>query len=289
MAPFKYPGGKSWLTPVLRNLLHPHLKGQKFYDLFCGGLSVSLGLRYSHTTAVDFNPYLIGFYQLMQKGISFDNERNVIGTTTCEVPYEFSPTAYYQLRERWNKDLRRKLDDECFIVFYLLTRLGFNGLIRFNSSGNYNVPFGRAKDVAVRRRLSELASYQKVLCNWNFITADVLTFKIDPTAVIYADPPYAGGFTKYLGTNWTEGHRKLLAEKMMHHPGIVIISDSIRARELYEGRGYQIQEVKAPRSISVTGDRTPVIEILAIRNLPTLRVPQSHPFTNERICDRIQK
>ena len=47
-----------------------------------------------------------------------------------------------------------------------------------------------------------------------------------------------------------------------------------RILRLYEGLGFDIRLLDAPRMISCTGDRTPVKEMLAMRNLV---VPQETP------------
>jgi len=59
------------------------------------------------------------------------------------------------------------------------------------------------------------------------------------------------------------------AEWLVEHPGPVILVNQAtrRIRALYRRLDYKIRYLAAPRRISANGDRTPVREILATRNL----------------------
>ena len=76
-------------------------------------------------------------------------------------------------------------------------------------------------------------------------------------------------FTAYSkgGFGWNEQERT--AKFLAKHTGPVILSNQAtkRIKELYSDLGYKLTELKAPRRISCTGDRSPAPEVLAIRNL----------------------
>ena len=58
---------------------------------------------------------------------------------------DHSEAGYYKARNRFNALLKSKAFNtaEAAALFYYLNRTGYNGLCRFNSSGGFNVPFGR--------------------------------------------------------------------------------------------------------------------------------------------------
>jgi DNA adenine methylase len=60
-----------------------------------------------------------------------------------------------------------------------------------------------------------------------------------------------------------------LAGWLAQHPGPVVLSNQATGRivDLYAGLGFALEHLRAPRSISCTGDRTPAREVLALRNL----------------------
>ena len=69
------------------------------------------------------------------------------------------------------------------------------------------------------------------------------------------------------GFNWDQ--QEQTAQWLARHPGPVVLSNQATERivELYEGLGFDLKFLQAPRLISCTGDRTPAREVLALKNL----------------------
>ena len=179
-----------------------------------------------------------------------------------------SRSTYDRSRERFNSLVRHELhtSSEAAALFYYLNRTGYNGLCRFNSSGEFNVPFGRYRTINYRPDFRE---YESVFANWEFTNGDFDRVPLQEDEFVYADPPYDVEFTAYSkdGFGWDEQVRT--AEWLAEHTGPVILSNQATRRivDLYSSLGYALTPLKAPRRISCTGDRTPAPEILAIRNL----------------------
>ena len=154
---------------------------------------------------------------------------------------------------------------EAAALFYYLNRTGYNGLCRFNQSGEFNVPFGRHKKLTYR---SEFREYAPIFRRWQFKAIDFGRLRIDESDFIYADPPYDVEFTKYWnGFDWEEQVR--VAEWLAGHPGPVVLANQATPRivALYESLGFDLMRLAGPRRISCNGDRTPADEVLALRNL----------------------
>jgi DNA adenine methylase len=253
--PLKWAGGKRWQVPFLRPIWEPH-SHRRLVEPFCGGLAVALGLAPGAALLNDANPHLIHFYQWLQRGLR------------VKVPMENDEALFYAHRDRFNKLLRGGMADsaEAAGLFYYLNRTGFNGLCRFNRSGEFNVPFGKYARIGYTH---DFAAYRDVIGGWTFTNADVEAVRLKPSDFVYADPPYDVEFTTYSkgGFSWADQQRT--AVFLARHPGPVILVNQAtpRVESLYRKLGYAVKFLKAPRRISCTGDRTPAPEIVATRNL----------------------
>ena len=253
--PLKWAGGKRWQVPRLRSIWETHAH-RRLVEPFCGGLAVALGLQPARALLNDANAHLINFYRWVQKGLRID------------LPMENDEALFYRHRDRFNTLVADGFADgsEAAALFYFLNRTGFNGLCRFNGSGEFNVPFGKYARIRYTR---DFSGYQSVFASWTFATGDVESVPLDAEDFVYADPPYDVDFTHYArdGFTWTDQERT--ARHLAGHRGPVVLVNQAtdRVEVLYRSLGYTVAFLDAPRRISCTGDRTPAAEILATRNL----------------------
>ena len=253
--PLKWAGGKRWLVPRLREIYEEH-RGCRLVEPFTGGLAVSLGLRPKRAILSDINPLAINFYRWLQSGLVIEfemhNERR----------------AYYEQRKRFNQLIANGETDssEAAGLFYYLNRTGYNGLCRFNNSGFFNVPFGSYTRINYVR---DFHLYRRELRGWTFRCQDFQRLRLQPRDFVYADPPYDVPFRKYAKLDFTWEDQKRLAHWLARHRGPAVASNQATPRilELYEGLGFTIKTLSAPRRIACTGDRKPALEMLALRNI----------------------
>jgi len=224
---------------------------------FCGGLAVALGLLPENALLNDINPHLINFYRQLKKGFV----SNLVARN--------NEAFFYARRDDFNKLLKAGKGNtpEAAGLFYYLNRTGFNGLCRFNQSGEFNVPFGRYEKINYRVDFRE---YRSPFANWEFTNLHFEKLDLHEHDFIYADPPYDVEFRQYSqgGFGWHEQEKT--AVWLSKHPGPVILVNQATKRitDLYRGLGYNLKSIKAPRRISCNGDRTPAPEVMATRNLP---------------------
>ncbi|HEY8223934.1 MAG TPA: Dam family site-specific DNA-(adenine-N6)-methyltransferase [Pyrinomonadaceae bacterium] len=253
--PLKWAGGKRWQLPYLKTYWESE-RHRRLVEPFCGGLAVTLGLRPRNALLNDINLHLINFYRWLQRGLSISIEMSN------------SQTLFYAHRDRFNGLLRlgKSTTKEAASIFYYLNRTGYNGLCRFNSSGQFNVPFGRYNSIHYRR---DFAEYKELFQPWSFENVPFDQMLLEADDFVYADPPYDVEFTEYSsgGFGWAEQVRT--AEWLATHPGPVVLSNQATERivNLYSKLKYQLVFLDAPRRISCTGDRTPASEVLALRNV----------------------
>lgn len=253
--PLKWAGGKRWQVPHLRPLWEPHAH-RRLVEPFCGGLAVTLGLQPTDALLNDVNPHLINFYSWLRRGLH------------VALRMENDERLFYEHRARFNRLLSdgRGGSEEAAGLFYYLNRTGFNGLCRFNRSGEFNVPFGQYPRINYIRDFNR---YREVFGNWTFSCGDIESVPIEDGDFVYADPPYDVEFTQYSGGGFTWEDQERTAARLARHRGPVVLVNQAtdRVRDLYGRLGYAVVLLAAPRRISCTGDRTPAQEIMATRNL----------------------
>ncbi|MFN2492110.1 MAG: DNA adenine methylase [Pyrinomonadaceae bacterium] len=253
--PLKWAGGKRWQVPHLRKYWESE-SHRRLVEPFCGGLAVTLGLLPEQALLNDINPHLINFYRWLKRGL----------TMSIEMANEEG--LFYAHRMRFNQLLGsgKAETKEAASLFYYLNRTGYNGLCRFNRSGEFNVPFGSYKKINYIRNF---VAYKAALANWEFTSATFNRIPLRRNDFVYADPPYDVEFTQYSkdGFGWEDQVKT--AEWLGKHLGPVVLSNQATKRivQLYGKLGYTIIKLNAPRRISCTGDRSPAEEVLALKNL----------------------
>lgn len=253
--PLKWAGGKRWLVPHLREVWVKH-KSRRLVEPLCGGLAVTLGLLPEGALLNDINPHLINFFRQIQRGLIID------------LPMANDHKLYYAHRNRFNALAETGKADtaEAAGLFYYLNRTGYNGLCRFNRSGEYNVPFGSYGKINYTRNF---LPYRELFRSWTFESVDFGLIQLEPNDFIYADPPYDVNFTHYSkgGFNWDDQVR--LAKWLAGHPGPVVLSNQATERviSLYSQLGFDLVFLNGPRLISCKGERSPAREVLALKNL----------------------
>jgi len=253
--PLKWAGGKRWQVPHLRPLWEAHAH-RRLVEPFCGGLAVTIGLQPERALLIDANPHLVNFYRWLKKGLR------------VSISMENNEDVFYRYRERFNALISQGKSDsqESAALFYYLNRTGYNGLCRFNSRGEFNVPFGSYKTIAYAK---SFLAFRAAFADWVFTTGDFADIPLKQGDFVYADPPYDVEFTAYSQGGFSWGDQIRTAELLAKHRGpVVLVNQSTpRVETLYRQLGYEIRYLDAPRRISCNGDRTPAKEILATRNL----------------------
>jgi DNA adenine methylase len=254
--PLKWAGGKRWLVPHLRPIWEP-FKDRRLVEPLCGGLAVALGLRPSRALLNDINTHAINFFLWLKKGL------------VITIPMRNDSKLFYAHRERFNKLIKNSeaSSKEAAALFYYLNRTCYNGLCRFNSSGEFNVPFGRYSRINYVR---DFSPYRDAFRTWEFMMGDFESVRLKLDDFVYADPPYDVEFRQYSKEGFTWNDQVRLAKWLVKHPGPVVLSNQAtpRIRTLYSELGFQLRLLEAPRMISCKGDeRKPATEVMALRGI----------------------
>ncbi|EKS9277076.1 Dam family site-specific DNA-(adenine-N6)-methyltransferase [Salmonella enterica] len=250
----KWAGGKYSLLPELDRLIPA---GKRLIEPFVGGGSVFLNSdKHERFLLTDINADLINLYQMLS--VVPDS---VIAEAMKAFRHLNDVENYTVIREAFNA---QKLNaTERAAAFLYLNRHCFNGLMRYNLDGFFNVGLGKYKAPYFPEeeiRAFRLKSHACVFMTAGFERTLRLAGDGD---VVYCDPPYepmpgTAGFTSYASGGFSWDSQVALAESCVaaHQRGAkVFISNSTAPRviELYEQHGFTLHRVNARRSISSKG------------------------------------
>jgi len=201
--PIKCQGIKTKLVPQIIQIINWNGKG-RWIEPFTGSGVVGFNLLPDQAIFCDSNPHIINFYNAIKLG----NIKSGITRTFLETEGEKLSSQgadyYYKVRERFNQEFN-PLD------FLFLNRACFNGVIRFNGKGKFNVPFGQKPNRFSRAYITKIVNqiayvedamrYRK----WEFFCQDfeaTISTAIE-NDLIYCDPPYIGRHVDYYN-GWDE-------------------------------------------------------------------------------------
>ncbi len=172
----------------------------------------------------DSNPHLINFYNAIAIGKIDGLKVRIFLEQHGKMLSKFGKDYYYEVREWFNKT-HEPLD------FLFLNRCCFNGMIRFNRKGDFNVPFGHKPQRFTKGYITKIVNqvdYVYVMSrhsNWSFICQDFReTLKdISEDDFVYCDPPYVGRHVDYFDS-WNEENEQYLSEILNQSPCKFILS-----------------------------------------------------------------
>lgn len=191
----KWTGSKRSIAPQI--ISHFPKSIETYYEPFVGGGSVFFELlRSNHDVKQyhlsDINKTLILIYKIVKFG----------PISLCEY-YEYSwnelkkdSNFFYKQRDKYN-------DKKSPHIFYFLTRTCFNGTIRFNSKGEFNVSSHFGRDGMHPDKVKEVIMYYHNLMKDKEILFSVNSFEstnvLSTFDTVYLDPPYTNSKGLYNG------------------------------------------------------------------------------------------
>lgn len=217
--PIKSQGIKTKLINFIAESIHWDGSG-KWIEPFMGSGSVVLNLQPERALISDTNHHLIGIYKAIQSGdLTADKLRQFLETEGSKLKNQGEP-YYYEVRERFN-EYGNPYD------FLFLNRSCFNGMIRFNSKGGFNVPFckkeERFRQAYITKICNQISWAASVIegKDWEFVAQDwdksLALSEIKENDFVYLDPPYIGRSADYFN-KWDDQEALLLEERIKQLP-----------------------------------------------------------------------
>lgn len=211
--PIKSQGIKTKLVTWIMEIA-PKVTG-KWIEPFLGTGVVVFNSGYKKAILNDTNPHIINFYRSVQrKEVSallmrhyLEQEGELLSKAENN-GYEH----YLKVRTRFNEGGYSPYD------FIFLSRAGFNGMMRFNNKGHWNIPFCKKPDrfaqAYITKITNQVATVSQIIQpepNWIFQNksfAEIIPLATE-NDIIYCDPPYYGRHVDYYN-GWTEKDEELL-------------------------------------------------------------------------------
>jgi len=247
----KYRGGKS--NEILNIEKHiPQYKGQ-YIEPFFGGGALYFHLEPKKAIVNDINSKLMAFYSGVKNNYSelrieldeiekvYEINRQQFGELKRRTPdkrvEDKNEELYYQIRDMFNELSDKKYSDA--LLYFFINKTAYSGMIRYNSKGEFNVPFGRYPNLntsLVTKRHSDLLANTEI---YNTDYKEVFN-RVNSDDFIFLDPPYDCIFSDYGNEEYKSGFNDdchiALAEdfKNLHCKALLVIGRTPLTERLYK-------------------------------------------------------
>lgn len=246
----KYRGGKSKEISSFEKYIPSNY--DKYIEPFFGGGAVYFHLQPKKAIINDVNVRLIEFYSEIQK--YYDTVRSQLDELQAiyeSNQYEYSQlkkqkpnervenkneVLYYLIRDMFNHKVNSKYLES--VIYFFINKTAYSGMIRYNSQGEYNVPFGRYQNFNTKLITSE---HQKLLQKTQICVGDYSRIFEMATEkdFMFLDPPYDCIFNDYGNIEAINGfdereHRRLASDfRNLSCKALMIIGKTELTEELY--------------------------------------------------------
>ena len=175
----------------------------------------------------DTNPHIIDFYKGVQSGEITQYTMRAYLERESKLLERASDDGYAHfrlVRERFN-------EEHSPYDFIFLSRAGFNGMMRFNRHGDWNVPFCKKPDrfspAYITKICNQIGHISAIIKKkkWSFYNVSFreTIAQAKKGDIIYCDPPYFGRYVDYYN-GWTEEDEQALFEALLNTPAKFILS-----------------------------------------------------------------
>jgi DNA adenine methylase len=240
------------------------VKFNTYFEPFAGGGAVFFSCSFKAAVIGDINAELINAYKVIRN--------NVHGLIDSLKKHYYNKDYYYKVRSM----IPAEMDEtERASRFIFLNRTCYNGLYRVNKKGMFNVPFGRYKSPLICDEENLLLVSDK-LKNTKISYADYkdTVSTAEKNDFIYFDPPYAplnstSNFVGYTENGFSKCSQANLRDHIMEltdRGAFCMLSNSYTEEIVKLYRGFNIQIIKAGRSVNSNGKKRGKIEELIMTN-----------------------
>jgi DNA adenine methylase len=221
--PLKCQGIKTKLVGDIARLVEGD-NFDRWVEPFCGSCVVPLNIQPRKAVLSDSNVHIIQFYLDVQSQRVTPGSVREFLHDEGQLLRSVGEPHYYKVRERFNT-APNSLD------FLFLNRSCFNGVMRFNRKGQFNVPYCHKSDrfspAYITKITNQVRRVQDVVArlDWTFLVSsfrDVLK-GLRSDDLVYADPPYAGRHVDYFNS-WNLEDEFELAKLLKEAPCKFILS-----------------------------------------------------------------
>lgn len=262
----KYRGGKS--KEIANIMWHiPRFTGL-YVEPFFGGGALFFHLEPQRAIINDINVKLMDFYRGVRDDYAhlrreldeveqiYNDNRNSFDALKAMHPNERvedkNEMLYYDMRSMFNGLSPKRYSDA--LLYYYINKTAYSGMIRYNANGEFNVPYGRYKNLNTH---IITPSHAELLQHAEIHTGDYRDIfdQCNADDFVFLDPPYDCTFSDYGNEEYRDGfdeenHRQL-AQDFYNLPckTLMVIGRTPLTSELYQG--YIVDEYQKQYAVNI--------------------------------------
>lgn len=244
----KYRGGKTREIPEI--LRHIPRDFNRYIEPFFGGGALFFHLENRNSIINDINSRLINFYQDVANNydlmrVQLDEIERIYNINQedyeirkVDYPEEriahLNENLYYEMRALFNNNTTNQYLDS--VIYFFINKTAYSGMIRYNNRGEFNVPFGRYKNLNTNLLTHDHHQLLNTTEIYNTDYQEIFDMAQEDD-FMFLDPPYDCQFTDYgNGAEFTEQqHRELSnAFRNLRCRALMIVSKTPLMEELYD-------------------------------------------------------
>lgn len=246
----KYRGGKSKEISHFISNMPEHYN--RYVEPFFGGGALYFYLEPQNAIINDVNTKLYSFYKQMQEEypsvrkqldelqmVYEQNQKEYEGLKKKhpeEIVENKNEALYYKIRDMFN----HKIESEYLeaVVYFFINKTAYSGMIRYNAKGEYNVPFGRYKNLNTKLITDKHYELLKRTEIYNYDYSEIFNMAGN-NDFIFLDPPYDCVFSDYGNEAYRDGfgeneHRRLANDfANLSCKSMLVIGKTALTEELY--------------------------------------------------------
>ena len=265
----KWVGGKRQLLPVISEHLERSLPIRTYVEPFVGGGAVLFDVltrfRPERVYLSDQNSDLIDCYLSIRDNVEsfieclkgIEGQYNALSQTERRTYYLHARKVFNEKKDRFTRVQRGAL-------FVFMVYGGFNGLVRYNTQGAWNVPHGKHRSLRLTDE-ANLREIHKSLQGTEILCADYAQSlsRCDSSTFVYLDPPYrpisqTSSFRSYTQNGFSDDEQVRLAkfcDELTQRGAKFLQSNSYSRDGFFETlyQNYHIHYVSARRTVNSVG------------------------------------
>lgn len=230
----KWSGGKRDEIKLFKNY-YPN-KFERYVEPFAGGAAVFFDMNHSGENVInDVHPDLINFYRQIKNGNAQQIYEMVTSWGTGELDYYYVRGGGQKLPK--GSDVFVPSNDvERAAQFFYLRKTCYRGMLRYNSEGGFNVPWGRYKSVnfddLTNKEYTDLF-YRTEIMEGDY--KEVFNKYDEDNNFFFIDQPYDSTFSDYGGDDFTRQNQVELFENFTttNSKCMMVVGGSDFIRNLY--------------------------------------------------------
>ena len=238
----KYRGGKSKeISHFISNMPENY---NRYIEPFFGGGALYFYLEPQNAIINDVNTKLYSFYKQMQEEypsvrkqldelqMVYEQNQKEYEELKKKHPEERvenkNEALYYKIRDMFN----HKIESEYLeaVVYFFINKTAYSGMIRYNAKGEYNVPFGRYKNLNTKLITDKHYELLKRTEIYNYDYSEIFNMAGN-NDFIFLDPPYDCAYRDGFGE---DEHRRLANDfANLSCKSMLVIGKTALTEELY--------------------------------------------------------